>query len=533
MELEPIHPSLWTGELPTLIRDQTIMIVRSQFEAADRIIVSQDRIASEINNASFEIGQVAEGLESLEATFEWGFSELFWQLEQQRETLGNILKVLQAPLSAQAKELKKRAENAYRHGWIDDALEDFLESEKKNRYDFTIHQSLGNIYLFHKKDPNKALEYYEKALKYATPYSPYYASFALLHIGLENYLLEDFQEAYNATSRAIELSPNYYESYYQHARYCAMLGKYDEAIEHLEQAIIEGDRYYCIKADSDECFDEMREKLQLFFGELRDKLASLTRQGVFFIQGSIRDAESDNVSSEKLDAAKKILTESITLMERETLFDCWDANYKITVAEKMVLDSSVEHLNNIILNTGTRYNNERTYEMNRPTPLEKFMEIISIIGVLGLMIMYFTKLRSYPSINWSSPFVLQMVILLIMSFSYKLVTRWEDSQSKRIQESRKRAYDDEIAIYETHLSAARTAQSAFYIEEAKSMEDPIEFERFLRQRYNVYLEKNPARARKPHKKQSSDKVRITKKDVEEEGERMRKFIEEQARDKEI
>jgi tetratricopeptide (TPR) repeat protein len=166
----------------------------------------------------------------------------------QTETLTGILKVLQAPLDTQAKELRRRAERAYTNGWIDDALEDFLESEKKNRYDFTVHLSLGNIYLFHKRDPKKALEYYGKAAKYAEPYSPYHAALALLHIGLIRYLQGDFQKAYEATSKALKISPTFFEAHYQHAQYCAILGKHDEAIKHLKIAI-RGNRYYCVKAD--------------------------------------------------------------------------------------------------------------------------------------------------------------------------------------------------------------------------------------------------------------------------------------------
>ena len=169
-----------------------------------------------------------------------------------------------------AKELKNRAEEAYRNGWIDDALEDFLESERKNRYDFTVHQSLGNIYLFHKKEPEKALSYYEKAEKYATPKSPYYASLALLHTGLTKYFQKDFQKAYEATLKAVELSPELSEAHYQCAQYCAKVGKYDEAIEHLDKAI-KKDRNYCLKADSEKDFNVMRKQLQLFLENLRTK----------------------------------------------------------------------------------------------------------------------------------------------------------------------------------------------------------------------------------------------------------------------
>ena len=42
------------------------------------------------------------------------------------------------PLDIQAKERKKRAEEAFANRWIDDAEEEFLESEKLNKFDFSI-----------------------------------------------------------------------------------------------------------------------------------------------------------------------------------------------------------------------------------------------------------------------------------------------------------------------------------------------------------------------------------------------------------
>lgn len=49
-------------------------------KAANNIIVSQERIASGIEEISFGIDRLSEGLEGLAAAFDWGFSEIVWQL---------------------------------------------------------------------------------------------------------------------------------------------------------------------------------------------------------------------------------------------------------------------------------------------------------------------------------------------------------------------------------------------------------------------------------------------------------------------
>jgi len=104
-----IHPRQWIAttnrtDVANFLSTQTEKIIESQVEAADSIIVSQDRIADEIDIATREI---TEGFQELQATFDWGFTELIWQIEQEREVLKDILKVLQAPLEKELNMLIK------------------------------------------------------------------------------------------------------------------------------------------------------------------------------------------------------------------------------------------------------------------------------------------------------------------------------------------------------------------------------------------------------------------------------------------
>jgi hypothetical protein len=137
------------------VRTQTEVISRStqamvaaQMASTSAIIASQERSNEGVDNLAYGVKRVEQGIYGLQAAFEWGISEVVWQIEQNREELRSILEVLSAPLDTQAKELRKRAEEAYANGWFEDSLEDFFESERKNRYDFSIHISVGMIYLF-------------------------------------------------------------------------------------------------------------------------------------------------------------------------------------------------------------------------------------------------------------------------------------------------------------------------------------------------------------------------------------------------
>ena len=252
-----------------LISHQTKAMITAQAATTNALVLSQDRIRDGLDNLTYSIDEVEEGINGLKAAFEFGISEVVWQIEQNRQVLQNMLEVLVAPLDTQAKELRRNAENAYANGWIDDSLEDFLESETKNRYDFAVHISIGMIFLFHKADRNKALEYFEKAAKYARPDSPYHASFALMHGALIKRDLNLFEEAEKKTAEGIALTPDFAELLYQNAQYNSQLNNVEKSIYNLGKAI-KIDKNYCIKADNDKMFDPIKNAVDSFFMNLRD-----------------------------------------------------------------------------------------------------------------------------------------------------------------------------------------------------------------------------------------------------------------------
>lgn len=327
------------------ISEQAEKIAKSQREAADDIIISQREMKGELEEISRGVKDIANGVAELKATFEWGFSELIWQIEKQRETLQEILETLQKPLGTQAKELKERAEEAYKNGWIDDALRDFLESEEKNKYDFTIHQSLGNIYFFHKGKPEKALEYYKKAVKYAKPESEYHASLACIHVALVRYLQEDYEAAKEATAQAIDLTPDLDFAHYEHARYLAKLGDFNGAISHLGKAI-KADRLYALKANMEEDFDGMEDEFKSFIRQIRSPVKKATSQEITKARKYINVGEKVGASvdgyDEELNRLKKLVGK-----DSLGLFDCQDALNKAREIHKAALKALDETINQL------------------------------------------------------------------------------------------------------------------------------------------------------------------------------------------
>lgn len=175
-----------------------------------------------------------------------------------------------SPFDAKAINRKRQAQEAYEYGWIDEAEEYFLESEKIVKTDFSVHVSLGLIYLFQKIDKEKALSYFEKAIKYARPKSPYYTSYALLHKALIEFDFGQVNDAEKSSSEAIDLSPDFTEALYQNAQYNAQLKNIGKTITNLEKAI-RIDKNYCVKADNDPMFDSIRNNINKLFEKLREE----------------------------------------------------------------------------------------------------------------------------------------------------------------------------------------------------------------------------------------------------------------------
>lgn len=256
--------------------------IQAQLESANSIIASNERVTNIIENGlnelSVGIRDISNGINGLRSAFEWGISEVVWQIEQSNKSLLDILEVLMAPLDTKAKELKRRAEEAYSNGWYEDALEDFIKSKELNKYDFTIHISIGMIYLFHSSDKIKALESFEKAIKYSRPKSNYHTSYSLLYKAIILFDNESLEEAEKASSEAIQLTPDFLEAIYQNSVYNAILNKDDKYLKNLRRLFTKDVRYV-LKANSDKLFDSVRVQINQLIIQMKDeKLLKCSKQ---------------------------------------------------------------------------------------------------------------------------------------------------------------------------------------------------------------------------------------------------------------
>lgn len=272
--------------------------VKSQLSKTDELIASNEAIADTISQLddTFATGfsKLGAGLQELCFSLDDGFSDVSYKLDLQNETLQAIKEILESPLDTQAKELRKRAEFAYLNDWIDEAEKDLLESEKKNYQDFIALHILGNIYYHHKKNHQKALEYFQKAAKYAAPQSKIDACKALLCAANVYKELAKPEDAYKSTRLAIDMLPEDTHNLYNHAAYAAMTNRIDEFIDYLRKAEIKNKNATClIAADNDKRFANVKDEKEALKREIRDgqrKAVEHLRQQIVSLQKNFKSA---------------------------------------------------------------------------------------------------------------------------------------------------------------------------------------------------------------------------------------------------
>jgi len=319
-------------EISKKLNDHTAAIIATQIESTHSIISSQERISEGIDNVSYGLENIEDGIYGLKAAFEWGFSEVIWQIEQNRKILKNIVDKISAPLDTQSKELRIRAEKAYKNGWFDDALNDFIRAEKNNRYDFTIHINLGHIYFFHKSDIKTALHYYENAIKYSKPESKYYCSYALMHKAFLKYLQKDIMYAEKIMDEAVNLSPNFAEALYRNAQYSALMNKPEKSIGLLSKAI-KIDVNYCEKILNESDFDKIIKQIIELFKKLKDdeiKKVSKAKKSIIqkkkCLNEKIKKSQKFGILFNTNSNFKNLLNRVNELIERNSYRDILEAN---------------------------------------------------------------------------------------------------------------------------------------------------------------------------------------------------------------
>jgi len=331
-------------EVKEALKKQTQKMIDAQIAPTDSIISSQERKDDVIQDIEYDIKSIGQGMRGLKAAFEWGISDVVWLIEKDTEDLKEIMRTIRGASDKQINMLRDKAEDAYASGKMDNALVYFTELEPYTMKDFSVCISLGMIYLFHKIDKEKALEYFEKAVKDARSLSAYYASYALLYKSL---IKSDFgliEEAEECTNEAIKLSPDFAEAMYQNAQYNALLNRPEKAVSLLKKAIKE-DVIYCLKINSELDFNGIKPEIIKLYeeirnekkGEVKEKLEE-EKRNVVLLNNAVKGIQKlgyDVLRDSSVELFQKGENNEIDkMLENNSIFDAHIADILLTLLSK-------------------------------------------------------------------------------------------------------------------------------------------------------------------------------------------------------
>jgi hypothetical protein len=307
--------------IQTAIHAQTFAVIASQAALARTFQQGFDKVN---NTLDMGFSGISSQLGSMTAAFSIGLDRVADNLKQMSkdicDRLDAIHDIVNNPLLTQSRELYRRAIVNYNKGFFEEALEDIKTAVEKNKTDYISWFLMGKVYLFGASEFSSvisldpSIEALTTAAKYISPdiavseEAKRMAAEIWFYIGLAKYnksndLKFHKQEAEAATAlegalQAFEKSYGYsgamLEARYNTARCKTLMGNKTGAIEDLE-AVIAGDRGYCLKAAADGDFEdidifalierlkkEMYPKAKAILEALRAKLADTVFLGGTF-----------------------------------------------------------------------------------------------------------------------------------------------------------------------------------------------------------------------------------------------------------
>jgi tetratricopeptide (TPR) repeat protein len=293
-----LQANSFTQDIREEVARQSRAVSASIADHARQMVGTSEQLAAAFMRGT---GDIVQGLEHLGAQFDYSMGLVLDELQVQSDhlrtmvqQLDSIKRTLDSPLLTQARELFRIGCDRLSKGLLDKALQAFLAAEQKNDADFFIEYYLGKLYLYGRDDDDNvvdlaaAKEHLLAAARYGKAEIPVDRRFevlaaeALFHGSVACYALsetagshssDELRQAFSLVREGLNLAPNLPEAWFHAAKYKALQGTADKALEILEKAI-ERDPRYAAKALADGAFSRMADELNEFLERLRQRKAA-------------------------------------------------------------------------------------------------------------------------------------------------------------------------------------------------------------------------------------------------------------------
>lgn len=275
-------------------------------DTSDRQIEAQREMTREITGAlesgferlDYRLDTIATGIAELEATFEWGFSQMLSELGHMNDQLSTLVKIAKTPVQTVAFNHFEIARDAFRRGLYIESLEELERAISGDhtspgyKLEWRFHHLRAIIRLGFAGCEKKlvslpeAEEAFLAAARYAKADYPLDAGCAFLSAGWAAYCQGKFKEALSHTQQAMGLHPGLGEAFFQAAKLLMVLEQPDRALSHLGKAI-DRDVFYSLRAAGDGDFQKHEPALRRFLETMRqEKSREISKQIAAIIRSS-------------------------------------------------------------------------------------------------------------------------------------------------------------------------------------------------------------------------------------------------------
>jgi tetratricopeptide (TPR) repeat protein len=289
------------------IRTSTRELIATREQLAHEQIKVIDRVSSEISEGfeevSLGLAQVREGLSVLNATFEWGFSEMLTVMGRVADSLEELIRIAKNPSKTWAYEQFDDARDAYRKNLYAEAIEYLNRAihgyggQPGYELEYRFYYWLGTIRIgsFRNNsseivDLAEAKTAYLKAARYSEHDYPGEAAKAFLGAGQAAYAQGEVQDALTFSQRAVSLDPALAEGHFQLAKVLMHRNEAQAALKPLKQAI-RFDWRYTLKSSTDRDFTPHQDKVGTLIESLRTEAKELFDQKFAEFDANIRSLE--------------------------------------------------------------------------------------------------------------------------------------------------------------------------------------------------------------------------------------------------
>lgn len=221
------------------------------------------------NKAAIIKTEITRDYEFLYSLSNYCFAQYIFLLDCESEKLKKYRSLSQPNEDSRlkmARILRRKGEESYKNGQIEEAIRQFLESNEKNEIDYTTHYQLGLIYFFEKADYNESCNYFKKAAKYSQNkcnaiYIPSTIFFGLLlrMYAAVNHNANLLEESYNAAAQAYNADNQSLMCNYALAQACASLASKSgcaQTAKDIIKKLIKSNEFMALQIIYDVAFDD-------------------------------------------------------------------------------------------------------------------------------------------------------------------------------------------------------------------------------------------------------------------------------------